>query len=246
MSLVNDNELRGALEETREARGSLTGTNEGKGAIGFKGEQGYSAYEIAVKNGYEGTEQEWIEHFGLDLSGYVQTSDVVDNLTSTYTTRPLSAKQGKNLQDNKVNKSDIADNLTTAVSSKVLSAKQGNVLSTRISPLKAYSTSEQEYGTWIDGSIVYKKTISVGQLPSLTGYKNKAHSISNLKNVVRYEGWAYSTNSGNNIPVPYAATSNINQAIAVVVDATNVKVYVGTDQSAFDKCYITLYYTKSS
>ena len=80
-------------------RGSLTNTQEGRGTLGFKGETGLSAYELAVKNGYEGTEQEWINHFGLDLSGYVETSDVVDNLTSTYTTRPLSAKQGKVLNE---------------------------------------------------------------------------------------------------------------------------------------------------
>lgn len=33
------------------------------------------------------------------LSGYLQTSDVVDNLSSTSTTAPLSAKQGKELND---------------------------------------------------------------------------------------------------------------------------------------------------
>ena len=80
-------------------RGSLTSTTDAKGVLGFKGERGYSAYEIAVLHGYEGTEQDWIDHFGLDLSGYVQTSDVVDNLTSTETTHPLSAKQGKVLKD---------------------------------------------------------------------------------------------------------------------------------------------------
>ena len=33
------------------------------------------------------------------LTGYLQTTDVVDNLTSTSTTAPLSAKQGKELND---------------------------------------------------------------------------------------------------------------------------------------------------
>lgn len=64
--------------ESNELRGSLVNSNEGKGALGFKGERGYSAYEIAVKNGYQGTEQEWIDHFGLDLTDYVKTSDVLD------------------------------------------------------------------------------------------------------------------------------------------------------------------------
>lgn len=86
-----------------------------EGNLGYKGERGYSAYEIAVLNGYEGTEQEWIDHFGLDLTGYLKTADVVDALDSTYVTRPLSANMGKELKDsvdeldtNKVNFGDFA------------------------------------------------------------------------------------------------------------------------------------------
>lgn len=44
------------------------------------------------------------------LSGYLQTSDVKDNLTSTDTNKPLSAKQGKELKtlvDNKIDKGNI-------------------------------------------------------------------------------------------------------------------------------------------
>lgn len=35
-----------------------------RGALGFKGERGYSAYEIAVKNGYVGTEEDWLATLG--------------------------------------------------------------------------------------------------------------------------------------------------------------------------------------
>lgn len=31
-----------------------------RGALCFKGSRGYSAYEIAVQNGYEGTEEQWV------------------------------------------------------------------------------------------------------------------------------------------------------------------------------------------
>ena len=33
----------------------------GNGVAGPRGEKGYSAYEVAVKNGYTGTEAEWLE-----------------------------------------------------------------------------------------------------------------------------------------------------------------------------------------
>lgn len=101
-----------------------------KGSLGFKGEHGDSAYELAVKNGYEGTEAEWIEHFGLDLSGYVQTTDVVDNLTSTYTTRPLSAKQGKELDTAKQDKLVSGTNIKSINNNSILGTGNINLPST--------------------------------------------------------------------------------------------------------------------
>lgn len=35
-----------------------------KGVLGFKGERGYSAYEIAVQNGFKGTEKDWLATVG--------------------------------------------------------------------------------------------------------------------------------------------------------------------------------------
>lgn len=35
-----------------------------KGKLGFKGERGFSAYEIAVQNGYVGTEKDWLSNLG--------------------------------------------------------------------------------------------------------------------------------------------------------------------------------------
>lgn len=85
--------------EENSLRGSLVNSNEGRGALGYKGERGYSAYELAVQNGYEGTEQDWIDHFGLDLSGYLKTTDTVNNLSSSSTVYPLSAYQGRYLKN---------------------------------------------------------------------------------------------------------------------------------------------------
>ena len=38
--------------------------NEARGILGFKGERGYSAYEIAVQNGFIGTEEDWLATLG--------------------------------------------------------------------------------------------------------------------------------------------------------------------------------------
>jgi hypothetical protein len=75
----------------------------------------------------------------------INTSDIVDALTSTLSNVPLSAKQGKVLNDlitaltttvgNKVNVSDIVDALTSTLTNVPLSAKQGKVLNDLITAL---------------------------------------------------------------------------------------------------------------
>jgi hypothetical protein len=64
--------------EENMLRGSLVTSNEAKGGIAYKGERGYSNYEIYVKNGGTMTEEEWLEHFGVDLTGYAKTSEVIE------------------------------------------------------------------------------------------------------------------------------------------------------------------------
>lgn len=49
-----------------------------RGSLGFKGERGYSAYEIAVQHGYRGTEQDWLSTLG--------TSSHFDQDVITHTT----------------------------------------------------------------------------------------------------------------------------------------------------------------
>ncbi len=80
------------------------------------------------------------------LTEIIKISDVVDNLTTADSTKPLSANQGKEIAEHinevvdeagqainlKVDKTDIADNLETEDESKVLSAKQGVVLKNTI------------------------------------------------------------------------------------------------------------------
>ena len=58
----------------------------------------------------------------------VNTSDVVNNLTTTTAGKVLDARQGKELNDKKVNTSDVVNNLTTTTAGKVLDARQGKAL----------------------------------------------------------------------------------------------------------------------
>lgn len=64
----------------------------------------------------------------VEDSSLLREADVVNSLTLTSTTAPLSAAMGKKLQDEKLAKSSVVNNLTTTDTSKALSAAQGKVL----------------------------------------------------------------------------------------------------------------------
>lgn len=53
-------------------KGNATGTNVVRGAIGTpKFARGASAYEVALVNGFEGTEEEWLESLKGDENGII-------------------------------------------------------------------------------------------------------------------------------------------------------------------------------
>lgn len=65
----------------------------------------------------------------------LRESDIANDLTTSSVTRPLSAAQGKKLNDEKLPKSFVVNNLTTTDTSKALSAAQGKALNDKISAL---------------------------------------------------------------------------------------------------------------
>ncbi len=82
-------------------------------------------YSVSVFNGNSDT-------LDTEMALRVKTADIINNLTSTATNKPLSAAQGKVLSDGKVNVSDIQNNLTSTATNKPLSAAQGKALSDTI------------------------------------------------------------------------------------------------------------------
>lgn len=82
-------------------------------------------YSVAVWNGNSDT-------LDTEIALRVKSSDIQNSLTSTATNKPLSAAQGKALNDGKVNVSDIQNNLTSTATNKPLSAAMGKSLSDTI------------------------------------------------------------------------------------------------------------------
>lgn len=91
----------------------------------------------------------------VENSSLLREDDVVNSLTLTSTTVPLSAAMGKKLQDEKLAKTDVVNNLTTADTSKALSAAQGKVLGDRFNGNKTTinfsATSNSTDNTTIKG-----------------------------------------------------------------------------------------------
>lgn len=76
---------------------SLIGGNTNlKGALGFKGEKGDSAYQVAVKNGFVGTEKDWLatmgttNYVGEEKATYLAgAGDTIFGLPSKYTSNSV-------------------------------------------------------------------------------------------------------------------------------------------------------------
>lgn len=59
---------------------------------------------------------------------YIRRNEIVDNLTTDDATKPVSAKQAKKLQDEKLAIADLVNNLTSGGEDKALTAEQGKIL----------------------------------------------------------------------------------------------------------------------
>lgn len=107
-----------------------------------------------------------------------------------------------------------------------------------------YSTSEIDTGTkWIDGSVIYKKTVNFGALPN-NSTKSVAHNISGLTRIIEFNAIAYRNDMNVYVSLPFASTSGANMSISI--SPTNVDIATTADRTAFNECYVTLYYTKSA
>lgn len=97
-----------------------------RAVLGFKGERGYSAYEVAVQNGFIGSETDWLAQLGTsayfmkDSNLYTATAGQTSfALPSSYTSNSCVDVyiDGAKVPSNKytVDKTNLTVNLTEAV-----------------------------------------------------------------------------------------------------------------------------------
>lgn len=96
---------------------------------------------------------------------FLLKATVVNNLTTSDTDKPLSAAQGKELDEKKLNKTDVANNLNTTDTGKALSAYQGKVLKDEINTAKRYTLL---YTNAAPASVYAQQTVAM----DLSGYQS--------------------------------------------------------------------------
>lgn len=122
-------------------------------------------------------------------------------------------------------------------------------------PINDYSTEEKVVGSWLDGSTIYQKTISCGQVPQAVTSgtrvnKEVAHGVTNIDRVVNLVGSCFATASSHVcppiMPVQMAMNNTNTPGINIRIDATNI--YIVNSNTAYNgitDVYVTIQYTKS-
>lgn len=209
-------------------RGSLTSNTSGKGTLGFKGERGYSNYELYVKSGGTMTEQEWLDHFGVDLTGYCKTSEMTSYVNTAT--------------------GDLEELETTDKTDLVSAINELNTNVNSLDDRDNYSTTEQVIGTWIDGKPIYRKVINFGSLPNAES-KSVAHNIANIDFIVNVWGMAKRANADNDVnffPINESRPLNNIDAIGLFASETSVIIQTGADRSNVPITYVIIEYTKTT
>lgn len=95
--------ITGSIQNKESISGAVLKEGNISAALSNPLTQGYSAYEIAVQNGFEGTEKEWLE----SLKGYSPikgkdywTQEDIDSILEELQEQKLSFKIGKGLRLN--------------------------------------------------------------------------------------------------------------------------------------------------
>lgn len=167
----------------------------------------------------ESTNEIW-EQLGV----VVAKDEIVNNLTSSDTDKPLSAAMGKQLNDGKISRSEIVNNLVTNDSSKPLSAAQGKKLQDeKLSETDASNTyltktsAESTYAKKADGISHY----SIGELTALSSnptqeqLKTALGAPSAFRNAI---------DSGKLILVTGSANVQSQKSATCIIDSGNVIV----------------------
>lgn len=114
------------------------------GNIGYKGERGYSAYEIAVKNGFVGTEEEWLEQI---ISSTYNAIEYINNKTTAINSSSTDIQYPSAKAVNDKILSEISSEISSLNQqiNNLLGNKQNTILSGTTEPLNSLGVDGDIY-----------------------------------------------------------------------------------------------------
>lgn len=98
-----------------------------------------------------------------------------------------------------------------------------------------YSTTEHVIGTWIDGSILYERTINLGSFSIGSGGDRTVETATNIDLLIDYDGYLVESNIMYALPDP---------SVRIKVETNKDLVFSGTASWNVTSGYLTIRYTK--
>lgn len=114
-----------------------------RGSLGFKGEKGESAYDVAVRNGFVGTEKDWLAtigtQVGVEENKFLYTSTISNqreiDLPNTYTSNSILEVY---VENDKLNSDEYSINTST---NKIVLVNPLSVIGTKIEVIVLEATT---------------------------------------------------------------------------------------------------------
>lgn len=107
----------------------------------------------------------------------------------------------------------------------------------------SYSIDEKIIGNWIDGNLLYQKTVYIDSLPN-NATKNIAHGISNISSIIGIDSYVKWSN-GWIADLPWVVDGDDSETITVSAGLSNIQIVTKKDRTSMS-AYVTLRYTKTS
>lgn len=192
---------------------------------------------ILIKQGLEIAVPDFVittdEARKVDLTSIIQTGTTASQAISAGTYFYLNGTLVRA-------KVDIANGATFTLNTnyEVVTAGALNELNDALN----YSTTEHVVGKWVDGRVLYEKTIDCGALPNNSA-KTVNHNISNIKEVVDIKGVFGDGSSW--FMINNANPSQLIAQIQVVVNTLNVLITTAANLAQYNQTWVTIQYTKT-
>lgn len=181
--------------------------------------------------------------------------DVANDLITTEEGSVLDARQGKALEDKKVDKSNIINSLLATVAGYALDARQGKILDERISEINTYLAesfrlSETEIETpekFIDGKRIYSMTIVTNDTIPAGRDLTIPLSLSVADRLWIDPQNSYIRSATQCFPLPLPRFSSTSEScVGIWCNTAGIRLFSdGGWNNAWEKC-VTLRYTKKT